>query len=113
MPRVFRGVTKGLIKGKNLAEKSTGHCRGRTSQHSEKHLRIKCDYGCSWLYFKTLNNQKILRKTHKSNKINNLLETKRILNMKYKLMGRPVFTCSLPDGAILPSSPPSVTPLRV
>jgi len=25
--------------------------------------------------------------------------------MKYKLMGRPTFTCSLPGGAILPSSP--------
>ena len=25
--------------------------------------------------------------------------------MKNKLMGRPVFTCSLPGGAILPSSP--------
>jgi len=25
--------------------------------------------------------------------------------MKYKLMGSPVFTCNLPGGAILPSSP--------
>jgi len=25
--------------------------------------------------------------------------------MKYKLMGRPIFTCSLPSGAILPPSP--------
>jgi len=78
--------------------------REPTSQHSEKNLRIECDYGCSRLYLKSLNNQKILQKTQKGN---NLLKTKRILKMKYKLMGWPVFTRSLPGGAILPSSPVS------
>jgi len=60
---------------------------------------------------KTLNIQKILRKTQKSN---NPLKTKRILKMKDKLMGRQVFACSLPVGVILLSSLVSyATPLRV
>ena len=75
MPPVSSGVTRGLIQGKTELKGSTGHCRGPTSQHSEKNLRIECDYGCSRVYFKTLNNQKILRKTQISN---NLLKTKRI-----------------------------------
>jgi len=54
------------------------------------------------VYFKALNNQKILRKTQKGNNL-----PKRIIKMKYKLMGRPTFTCNLPGGAILPSSPVS------
>jgi len=37
-------------------------------------------------------------------KSNYLLKTKSILNMKYKLMGQPVFTCNLPGGTILSSS---------
>jgi len=91
-------------RGKTWLKGSSGHCTGPTSQNSEKNLRIECDYGCSRLYFKTLINQKILQNTQKSN---NLLKTKRILKMKYKLMGRPVYTCDLPGGAILPSSPVS------
>jgi len=55
--------------------------------------------GCSRLYFKTPNNQKILRK---SQKINNLLKTKRIQNMKYKLMGRPVFHVACQVGRFFP-----------
>jgi len=44
-------------------------------------------------YAKTLNHQKILRKTKK---MKNLLKTKRILKPKYKLSGGPVFIISLP-----------------
>ena len=95
VPHVFSGVTRGLIQGKNLVKGSTGHCTGPTSQNSEQNSRIECDYGCSRLYFETLINQKILQNTQKSN---NLLKTKRILKIKYKLMGRPVFTCGLPGG---------------
>jgi len=51
--------------------------------------------------FKTPKQPENIRKTQKGN---NLPKTKRILKMKYKLMGRPAFTCSLPGGAILPSS---------
>jgi len=40
----------------------------------------------------------------KNDKRNNLLKTKRIIKIKYELMGRPIFACSLPGGAIRPSS---------
>jgi len=40
VPRVFSGVTRGLIQGKTLLKGPTGHCRGPTSQHSEKTLEL-------------------------------------------------------------------------
>jgi len=53
-------------------------------------------------YIKTRNHRKILQKTHKNSK---LLKSKRILKPKYKPSGGPVFTFSLPGGAIHPSDP--------
>ena len=64
VPRVFNGVTRGLIQGKNLAERA--HWSGLPANTQKKNLRIECNYGCSRLYFKTLNDQKILRKTQKA-----------------------------------------------
>ena len=52
-------------------------------------------------YFKTLNHQKILRKTQKDN----LLKTKRLLISKYKLSGVPVFAFILAGGTIRSSDP--------
>jgi len=52
-----------LSRGKTSLKGFIGHCRTPTSQHSEKQLRIDVIYRCSRLYFKTLNNQKILWKT--------------------------------------------------
>jgi len=61
--------------------------------------------GCT----KTQNHQKALRKTQK---YNNLLKTKRILNTKIEASWGSVFTFILPGGVSHPC-PPSVTPLLV
>jgi len=50
-------------------------------------------------YTKTQNHRKTLRKTQKNN---NLLKTKRIVNTKIQAMGGPGFYISLPGGGLHP-----------
>jgi len=56
-------------------------------------------------YIKTPHRRKILEKRKKQP-----TENQKYVKTEYKLSGGPVFTFSLPGGAILPSGLPSVTP---
>jgi len=59
-------VTRGLIQVGKLSWKGTsGHCRGPTSQHSEKNWEMIVNPNVVG-YTKTLNNQNKLRKTQKT-----------------------------------------------